>query len=83
MAIVKTAVSIQRSLFDEADTVAQEMHVPRSRLFAMALESFIERYRSQQLLAGLNAAYASDLDAEEKAFLDAALASHGETRDTW
>jgi metal-responsive CopG/Arc/MetJ family transcriptional regulator len=83
MAIVKTAVSIQRSLFDEADTIAQEMHVPRSRLYAMALESFIRRYRSQQLLEGLNAAYAGDLDAEEHAFLDAALGAHGEIRDAW
>jgi metal-responsive CopG/Arc/MetJ family transcriptional regulator len=83
MVMVKTVVSIQRSLFDEADTIAQELHVPRSRLYAMAIESFIQRYRSQQLLEGLNAAYANDLDAEGHAFLDAALGAHGEVRDAW
>jgi predicted transcriptional regulator len=79
-AIVKTTVSIQRSLFDEADTIAQELHVPRSRLYALAIESFIQRYRSQQLLEGLNAAHASDLETEAHAFLNAVdqhLQDHG------
>jgi len=83
MAIVKTAISIQRSLFDEADTIAQELNVPRSRFYAMAIEAFIQRHRSRQLLEGLNAAYADDLDADEHAFLDAALGAHGEVRDEW
>jgi metal-responsive CopG/Arc/MetJ family transcriptional regulator len=54
---VKTAISLRRSLFEQAETLAQELHVSRSRLFVLALEDFIHRHESQQLLEKINAAY--------------------------
>jgi metal-responsive CopG/Arc/MetJ family transcriptional regulator len=56
MPSVKTAVSIDEKLFEEADALAEEMDVSRSRLFSMALEQFLRRQRSRRLLQQMNAA---------------------------
>lgn len=63
---VKTAISIQKSLFDQAEKIARKMKVSRSRLFALALEDFIQRTQNRELLAQINAAYAEEPDATEK-----------------
>ena len=65
MANVKTAVSLQKSLFEQADTLANEMKISRSRLFALALEDFIRRSQNQKLLEQINAAYEDTSDPEE------------------
>jgi metal-responsive CopG/Arc/MetJ family transcriptional regulator len=54
---VKTAISLQKSLFEQVEILAQELHISRSRLFVLALEDFIHRYQSRQLLERINAAY--------------------------
>lgn len=67
MQTVKTAISIQKSLYDRAEIIARQMKVSRSRLFALALEDYIQRAQNQKLLAQINAAYADDKpDATEK-----------------
>ena len=67
----KTAVSIEEPLFDQAEKLAEQMRVSRSHLYALALEMFIERHKSQQLLEQLNRAYEeSPLTAEESQLLD-------------
>lgn len=65
MSSVKTAISLDQTLFDEADALAQEIHVSRSRLFVLALEEFIRRHRNRQLQARLNEAYAGEPDPAE------------------
>ncbi len=67
---VKTAVSLSESLFNAGETLARELKVSRSRLFAMALEDFLRRRENQRLLAEINAAYESELDEEETAHLE-------------
>lgn len=66
MQTTKTAVSIQKALFDQADTLARRMKVSRSRLFALALEDYIQRQENRQLLKRLDAAYADEPDAGEQ-----------------
>ena len=44
MAHVKTAVSIEESLFREAESLAENMNVSRSKLFAAAISEFISKY---------------------------------------
>lgn len=84
MSTVKTAVSIQRPLFEQTEALAREMGISRSRLVALALEAFIRRHQSRQFLDALNAAYDEDaLDPDEKAFLDAALVAQVEIVDEW
>jgi metal-responsive CopG/Arc/MetJ family transcriptional regulator len=76
MANVKTAISIQGSLFEQADARAREMSISRSQLFTRALEEFLQRHHSRQLLERINAAYEDEPDAEEKASLRAMRRKH-------
>ncbi len=64
---VKTAISLQKPLFDQAENLARSMKVSRSRLFVLALEEFIQRQQSRELLMRINAAYAGEPDPTEKA----------------
>ncbi len=57
MTTVKTAISLQQSLFDQVEALAREMQTSRSRLFVLAMEEFIERYQNRKLLQEINAAY--------------------------
>jgi metal-responsive CopG/Arc/MetJ family transcriptional regulator len=67
MANKKTAISIERSLFEEIDALAEEMEVSRSYLFTIAAREFIQRRKSQKLLDAINAAYRDSPDhVEEK-----------------
>lgn len=59
MASIKTAISIQESLFEQAETIAREMKVSRSRLFVLALENFIRDYQDRQLFEAINQACAA------------------------
>jgi metal-responsive CopG/Arc/MetJ family transcriptional regulator len=69
MSNIKTAISIQESLFKQADAMAHELNISRSRLFVLAVEAFIQRYQSQKLLEGINAAYEGEPDLAEEARL--------------
>jgi metal-responsive CopG/Arc/MetJ family transcriptional regulator len=66
MAYVKTAISLDRDLFDQADALARELRIPRSRLFVLALEDLLRRYQGQRLLQELNAAYGEAADPAEE-----------------
>ena len=56
MRTVKTAISLPASLFEQAETIAGEMQISQSFLIEIALEEFIQRRESQQLLEKINAA---------------------------
>lgn len=66
MATMKTAVSMDEELFERVDAVANELAIPRSRLFALAVEEYVHRYENQKLLEALNAAYDDSPDPEEQ-----------------
>ncbi len=63
---VKTAISIQKSLFEQAEKLAGKMKVSRSRLFALALEEYLRREQNRELFAQINAAYADEPDSTER-----------------
>ena len=67
MQSIETAISVQKSLFEQAEELARKMKVSRSRLFGLALEDYIHRRQNRELLAQINAAYADELDTAEKA----------------
>lgn len=67
MTHVKTAVSLQKDLFEQVETLAGEMKISRSRLFVLALEEFLRRHQNRQLLEQINAAYAEAPDPSEQA----------------
>lgn len=66
MTIVKTAISIQKNLFQHAEEIAKEMKISRSRLFVLAVEDFLRRYENKLLLDEINRAYADGPDPEEQ-----------------
>ena len=70
MPTIKTAVSIDEALFERVDAVANELAIPRSQLFALAVEEYILQYENQKILEALNAAYDDSPDANEKDHLD-------------
>lgn len=73
---IKTAISIQKSLFEQAESFARKMKISRSRLFGLALEDYLRRQENQELLARLTAAYADEPDAEEKEYRRRVRRSH-------
>jgi metal-responsive CopG/Arc/MetJ family transcriptional regulator len=73
---VKTAVSVQKSLFERAEGLARKMKVSRSKLFALALEDYIDRQQNQELLAQINAAYAEEPDPAEQTLRRKARRQH-------
>jgi metal-responsive CopG/Arc/MetJ family transcriptional regulator len=66
MHAVKTAISIEKSLFEQAENMARTMNVSRSKLFVIALQDFIEHQKNKEMLALINAAYADEPDATEE-----------------
>jgi metal-responsive CopG/Arc/MetJ family transcriptional regulator len=66
MAHVKTAISLQESLFEQVDALADEMKVSRSRLFVLALEEYVSRHQNRQLLERINQAYRDSSDTIEE-----------------
>jgi metal-responsive CopG/Arc/MetJ family transcriptional regulator len=58
MTNVKTAISLDKSIFEEVDALAREMKVSRSRVFVMALENFIRDQQDRQLFDKINQAVA-------------------------
>ena len=67
MATVKTAISIRESLFDQVNDLAEELQIPRSRLFTLAVEEFIERFESRSIFKALNEVYDEAPDPGEDA----------------
>jgi len=66
METIKTAISIQKALFEKAEDLARKMKVPRSRIYALALQDFLRRRENMNLLAQINAAQADEPEASEK-----------------
>ena len=63
---IKTSISIEKSLFTQANALARKMKVSRSRLFVLALEDFIREQENRDLLEKVNAVYADEPDESEK-----------------
>ncbi len=63
---LETAISIQQSLFEQVEDLVRQLNIPRSRVFELAVEEFVQRQENRQLLAQLNEVYADMPDAEEK-----------------
>jgi len=66
---VKTAVSIEKKLYDEAEKAAVTMKISRSRLYSMALERFLMERQNELLIKEINEHYQTD-DPEDKEILE-------------
>jgi len=73
---VKTAISIQQPLFEQVNQLAEELQMPRSQLFVLAVEEFIQHYRNRKVLETLNEVYADEADADEDALREGMRRRH-------
>jgi len=64
MSTVKTGISMERTLFDHVNRVAEREQIPRSRLFARAAQEYLARHENQWLLNRLNEVYNDGGDVE-------------------
>jgi metal-responsive CopG/Arc/MetJ family transcriptional regulator len=84
MANIKTAISVEKPLFDEVDALAQEMEVSRSYLFAVAVREYIQRHKSQKTLEAINAAHDDLPDPAEGSLQTRMRRKHRElVNDQW
>lgn len=51
---MKVAISIPTALFEEAEAVAKAERVPRSRIFAKALQEYLKRRRDRYVFEAYN-----------------------------
>ncbi len=82
----KTAISIEKLIFEEVNALAEEMAVSRSYLFSLAAKEFIQRYKNQKLLEAINKAYKDhpDLDDETRRLQDKMQSKHrGLVKNQW
>ncbi|MDD2943921.1 MAG: CopG family transcriptional regulator [bacterium] len=81
---IKTAISIRKSLFEQAESLAQELNVSRSELYGLAIETFVKLHQNQALLQEINKVYSGDQDANESVRLSKMRKHHREmVRDEW
>lgn len=64
MPTIKTAISIEKSVFEQMDILAKTLDVSRSRLFTLAAREFIQRHNNIELLKQINDAYEDASDPE-------------------
>ncbi|MCX6055357.1 MAG: CopG family transcriptional regulator [Chloroflexi bacterium] len=66
---IKTAISIQKTLFEQAENLAQQLNISRSHLFGLAIETFVKNNQNRVLLEEINQAYSDEPDPNEKVLL--------------
>lgn len=80
---MKTAVSIPDELFERAEKTAQKMGIPRSQLFARALEEFISSRNSELITEKLNAVYPKEGSSEKSDETSVDLLRRSLKDDAW
>jgi hypothetical protein len=71
---MKVAISVPDPLFRQAESVARRLRIPRSQLYARALEAFLRQQRRPDVTERLDVVYGSaGGEALDQAWLDAGL----------
>ena len=82
MANIKTAISIDKPIFEEVNDLAKNLNISRSRVFALAAKEFIQRHKNLKLLNALNEAY-DDLPESEQAVSKMRPRHYNMVKDQW
>ena len=75
MGSVKTAISMDESLFADAERAAVDLHISRSQLFSRAVREFLQKYEGREITRKLNVVFADGADEESEAFTQGAMAN--------
>ena len=78
---MKTAISIPDPLFREAERLTKRLRIPRSQLYALALEEYLQRQRSKGIKEALDAVYGRESSEVEPDL--AAAAYHVLAKEKW
>ena len=54
---MKIAVSIPNPVFEAAERVSRRLRVPRSQLYARALQAYVKQHSGEEITARLNSVY--------------------------
>jgi len=71
---MKVAISVPDPVFRAAERFAKERGIPRSQLFAEALEHYLAQHGPEAITAQLDRVYESDQSSLEKPFIQAQTA---------
>jgi metal-responsive CopG/Arc/MetJ family transcriptional regulator len=77
MTHMKTALSIEKSLFDRMEHLSRSMKISRSRLYSLAIRDYLEKMDHEQILERINAACADMPDEVEKKWFESTAHTHG------
>jgi hypothetical protein len=82
---MKTAISLPDALYLDAEKTAKSLGIPRSQLFALALEEFISHHNKQHITDQLNKIYKNTIQDTTLLMVDSNLDSLRELtqNDTW
>jgi len=82
---MKTAISLSDTLYEKAEETASYLGIPRSKLFAMALEEFVIKYNGERITEKINEVYKKIDTKEFEPFLNIGLEStrNSTKNDTW
>lgn len=70
MAVIKTAISIDESLFEQIRKLSEEINLSRNQIFCQAVKYFIDKKNNLELVRKINRAYSDILDEEEREGLE-------------
>jgi metal-responsive CopG/Arc/MetJ family transcriptional regulator len=82
---MKTAISLPDRLYADAEETAKSLGIPRSQLFAKALEEFINHHKRERITERLNEVYSETTTFNESILSMASLESLRELtkNDSW
>jgi hypothetical protein len=80
---MKTAVSLPDRLYKDAEKAAKSMGIPRSQLFAQALEEFITHHTKEDITGILNKVYSNGSDTSDVENVSIERIRELTKNDTW
>jgi hypothetical protein len=66
MSTIKTAISIDKDIYDDVIHLTRELHISKSQFFSQAAQYMIDRKKNLNLLREINAAYGTSGEIEEE-----------------
>jgi antitoxin MazE6 len=84
MANIKTAISIDKPLFEQVNDLAHELKTSRSHIFVMAAKDYIQRHKNRKILEDINAAYDDSPDTKDESLTSVRRSHHLKmVKDQW
>jgi hypothetical protein len=80
---MKTAISLPDRLYKDAEKAAKSMGIPRSQLFAQALEEFITHHTKENITDILNKVYSNGSDMNDVGNVSIEKIGELTKNDTW